>query len=256
MAGPSGAHVSQLSQKTGVDPDKLAHILRLLATHHITREVSPNVFANNRISSLIDSGKSWDQLVCDPNGKYKATNGIAAFVGLCTDELMKSSAYLTEAYLPTAPGHKPDSASLPTRAPFNYAFDCEGVGFFGWLEGEGSSLQPNPNLSRLLRFSSAMTGTESWEPPGTILTGFDWASLPRGALVVDVGGGIGSTSMLLASAFSSLEDDPDSAESLGLRFIIQDRGVVVKMGEKAWRDKCPRLLDEGIVNFQGIVDLL
>lgn len=31
--------------------------------------------------------------------------------------------------------------------------------------------------------------------------GFDWHSLPRGSVVVDVGGGIGSTSMLLANAF-------------------------------------------------------
>lgn len=33
-------------------------ILRLLATLHIFREVSPDVFANNRISSLLDTGKS------------------------------------------------------------------------------------------------------------------------------------------------------------------------------------------------------
>ena len=39
------------------------HILRLLATHHITREVRPNVFANNRISSVIDSGKSWKDII-------------------------------------------------------------------------------------------------------------------------------------------------------------------------------------------------
>ena len=39
-----------------------AHILRLLATHHILREVSPDVFALNRISSLVDSGKMFSQL--------------------------------------------------------------------------------------------------------------------------------------------------------------------------------------------------
>ena len=44
--------------------------------------------------------------------------------------------------------------------------------------------------------------------------------------MVDVGGGIGSTSMLLASAFSSAEGE------LGLKFVIQDRPVVVEMGEK------------------------
>jgi hypothetical protein len=39
-----------------------AHILRLLATHHILREVSPDVFTLNRISSLVDSGKSFAEL--------------------------------------------------------------------------------------------------------------------------------------------------------------------------------------------------
>ncbi len=65
-------------------------------------------------------------------------------------------------------------------------------------------------------------------------------------MVVDVGGGIGSTSMLLAHAYSSLDED-----SLGLRFVIQDREVVVDMGEKAWRAKCPELLDSGVAQFQG-----
>jgi hypothetical protein len=37
---------------------RLARILRLLATHNIFREVKPNVFANNRISSALDKGKS------------------------------------------------------------------------------------------------------------------------------------------------------------------------------------------------------
>ena len=33
-------------------------ILRLLATNHIFTEVSPDVFANNRLSSVLDTGKS------------------------------------------------------------------------------------------------------------------------------------------------------------------------------------------------------
>ena len=40
----------------------LAHILWLLAAHHILREVAPDVFTTNRISSLIDPGKSTPEL--------------------------------------------------------------------------------------------------------------------------------------------------------------------------------------------------
>lgn len=36
--------------------------MRLLATHHITRELRPDVFTNNRISSLIDTGKQVEDL--------------------------------------------------------------------------------------------------------------------------------------------------------------------------------------------------
>lgn len=45
---------------------------------------------------------------------------------------------------------------------------------------------------------------------------------------MDVGGGIGSTSMLLATAFASSSGE----NGLGLKFLIQDRPVVCEMGEK------------------------
>ena len=120
-AGPHGMHVRELSRHVGVDEGKLServraydricvadgarlgHILRLLATHHITRELQPNVFANNRISAIMDSGRAWEELrkayayspspslrattlisgaAFRPQDKYEATNGIAAFVNL------------------------------------------------------------------------------------------------------------------------------------------------------------------------------
>ena len=40
-----------------------ARILRLLATNHIFIEVSPDVFANNRLSSVLDTGKSVEELL-------------------------------------------------------------------------------------------------------------------------------------------------------------------------------------------------
>ncbi|KAJ7910449.1 O-methyltransferase-domain-containing protein [Mycena leptocephala] len=320
-------HVREIAKRTGVEQAKLAHILRLLATHHILREAAPDVFAANRISSLIDSGKPLHALVANPERKYDGdASAVAAFVGLCTDELFKSSAYLTEAVFPGAARLYPagsgsglgsgsgspasPAASLPsplsastgssgslsastsslnastslntststtstntstsgadpTRAPFNYAFGCGGVGYFAWLEGEGwggrgdansnpnrgdtnpnlGDTNPNPNRFRLERFGKAMAGTGSWEALGAVLHGFDWAALPRGSVVVDVGGGIGSTSMLLASAYAEVDADGSG----GLRFVIQDRPVVVEMGEKAWRAKCPELLDSGAVRFQ------
>ncbi|KAG6918807.1 hypothetical protein DXG01_011559 [Tephrocybe rancida] len=272
-AGPDGLHVDLISHRNGVDSGKLAHILRLLATHHIIRERSPNVFTLNRISSLVDSGKSFEEIKrWEQEGrlemKYQNTNGIAAFAGMCSDELFKSSAYLTEAYLL--------QRTEPPRPPFGYAFDTD-VGFFPWLEGEGGNGREgimNKGRFRVERFGKAMSGTGSWEAPGAVFSGFDWRSLPQGSIIVDVGGGIGSTSMLLAndlcrpsrsgSAASPLSSPPISElssrrdeqdEDFGFKFIIQDRRVVVEMGEKllnqAWREKCPELLDSGIAQFQG-----
>ena len=40
-----------------------ARILRTLATNHIFVEVEPDVFANNRISSCLDTGKSVGELI-------------------------------------------------------------------------------------------------------------------------------------------------------------------------------------------------
>ena len=40
-----------------------ARILRLLATNYIFTEVSPDVFANNRLSSTLDTGKSVEELL-------------------------------------------------------------------------------------------------------------------------------------------------------------------------------------------------
>jgi len=48
------------------------------------------------------------------------------------------------------------------------------------------------------------------------LAGYDWGRLPESSLVVDVGGGLGSQSLLLAKHHSQL------------RFVVQDREAVVR----------------------------
>jgi hypothetical protein len=40
-----------------------ARALRLLATNHIFIEVTPDVFANNRLSSALDTGKHVEDLI-------------------------------------------------------------------------------------------------------------------------------------------------------------------------------------------------
>ncbi|KAF8140907.1 hypothetical protein K438DRAFT_1879159 [Mycena galopus ATCC 62051] len=50
-------HVRDIAAKNGQDSDKLARFMRFLTAHHVYRGVSPNVFANTRISSMLDTLK-------------------------------------------------------------------------------------------------------------------------------------------------------------------------------------------------------
>lgn len=79
-SGPKGMSVIELADMSGTNAVKLGmlrknylltnpliflsveQVLRLLATHYYFREVEPNRFANNRLSSLIDSEKPFQNL--------------------------------------------------------------------------------------------------------------------------------------------------------------------------------------------------
>ena len=50
----------------------------------------------------------------------------------------------------------------------------------------------------------------------TSLTGFDWKSLPKGSIVVDVGGNNGSQTAALAKEFDHLQ------------YVVQDRAPVIE----------------------------
>ncbi len=57
LLNKQGLHVNDIAAFTNVNPGKLARVLRVLATKHIFREVAPDVFANNRLSSVLDTRK-------------------------------------------------------------------------------------------------------------------------------------------------------------------------------------------------------
>ncbi|KAF8547690.1 S-adenosyl-L-methionine-dependent methyltransferase, partial [Imleria badia] len=208
------------------------HALRLLSTHHIFRETAPDTFALTRVASLLDSGKSV-KAVFSKLTKYGDTGATPAFVALITDELFKSAAYLTEAFT---------GVQLSTLASTpNLSFPADVI-------PSGTTTIPSTSSSsfRLQRFSRAMVATTEWEAPKAILSGFDWYSLPKGSTIVDVGGGIGSTTMTLARALN------DPRNNLNFRFVVQDRPIVNTLGIEAWRSKCPEMLESGQVVFQGL----
>ncbi|KAK0471655.1 hypothetical protein IW261DRAFT_1666959, partial [Armillaria novae-zelandiae] len=60
--GPKGTHIDDIAKRNGMNAGQIGRVLRLLASHHIFREVSPDVFVNNCVSSLLDSKKPVEEL--------------------------------------------------------------------------------------------------------------------------------------------------------------------------------------------------
>jgi hypothetical protein len=118
LSHPNGLHINELSDKTGIERGKLARILRLLATRQcfregqlynrsdlfkhefISLEVSPDVFANTRVSlPLLKS------------------NPVSDLVAFMTDDCFKGAAFLYETL--TDPQYA--FSYEGTKAPFMYA---------------------------------------------------------------------------------------------------------------------------------------
>ncbi|EJF57429.1 S-adenosyl-L-methionine-dependent methyltransferase [Dichomitus squalens LYAD-421 SS1] len=237
-AGPEGLHVREIyrlvldlraNSKTAttadtvpLTPAHLSHILRLLATGHYLREVKPDIFANNRPSSYIDSGKTVAQLREAPEKKYNDTDGVAAFVALTYWALPdKRSLRRTD----TTEGQV-----ARYGAPFNLAFNTQ-LGYFPWLE------LPE-NEDRFVRFGHAMTGTRQWEIKNQILQGFSWEDLPQGSVLIDVGGGIGAQSILVAQAHPHIH------------VVVEDREQVVSTAQSAWGPQYAELFDSGRMSWR------
>ncbi|KIM79869.1 hypothetical protein PILCRDRAFT_790698 [Piloderma croceum F 1598] len=226
-AGPIGLHATEIAKKADTDASKIGRILRLLSTAHIFQEVAPNVFANNRLSSVLTSGKNIEEIKKDGMAnKYNKPGdpGFPALIGFFTDEVTKSGAYLREYMTNPAECKSIDMA----HTPFNIAFNTEG-NMFTWFR------EPS-NASRLVRFNAAMRGSSN-AGSITILDAFDWNSVTDG-VIVDIGGGIGSSSLMLAKEYSHLN------------IIVQDTESVVKDGHAYWQREYTEALSDGRVKLQ------
>ncbi|KIM80118.1 hypothetical protein PILCRDRAFT_535803 [Piloderma croceum F 1598] len=224
-AGPQGLHIKDIGERCGSDPQKIGRILRCLATNHIFREIAPDVFANNRISSALDTGKSVAAIKADPIAKHDNTSGISALVGHSTDEIMKAGVYLTDNLMDP----KTAASQEALDAVFSRAFGR--VPCFEFLEKPG-------NEYRLRRFGAAMHGVSSAVASDALVTSFDWKSLQQDALVVDVGGGVGSWTLQLMKAYPHL------------RYVIQERSRVIPDGIKFWENTDLEALKSGRVKFK------
>jgi len=226
-AGPAGIHVKDISSKCKADPVKISQILRLLASAWIFKEVKPDVFANNRNSSIMVKGLSVEELQKSPEAIYSRPEGAtSALLGLIGDEVSKGSSYLYDALSDPVTAFSSEANEAAFCRAFNTNLAC-------W------DFYDHPDQrERRRRFGVGMQGVAKLDPIELTIKGFDWNSLKDDSLVVDVGGGIGTLSVALAK------------EHPHLKFIVQDRGAVIEDGIERAKALFPDRLDTGRISFQ------
>jgi len=225
-AGPQGLHVNDIAAKNKLHPGKLARALRLLATHHVFTEVSPNVFTNNWLSSVLDTGKSTEALFTRPKvDKFKGATGICSCVEITTDDAMKSSTFIVDALLDPTTSHSDEPSDSPCLRLFKTK------SYFDYIYAPG-----NEYLGA--RFQAAMGQLGASESSTVAPGGFPWETLQEGTRVVDVGGGIGSACRRI------MEKNPL------LKFTIQDLPSVYDQAIVYWNQYDPKLIPDGQVTIQ------
>ncbi|KAE9393796.1 S-adenosyl-L-methionine-dependent methyltransferase [Gymnopus androsaceus JB14] len=228
-AGAQGIHVNDIAAKNNTDPLKVARILRFLSNHHIFREITPNVFASNRLSSVLDSGKPSKETVANTADRHIFVHLVLQRLRRMTaDEMMKSAAYLPEAFLDP----KLSFSIEPNETSLNMAFGTK-MSLFEWYN------QKDPeSVARSQRFRIAMTGMTKMEPETAILSGFQWKDLPEGSTIVDVGGGVGSSSLIIAKTVPHLN------------IVIQDQPQTIADAKEFWITNMPSAISSGRVKLQ------
>ncbi|KAL0948448.1 hypothetical protein HGRIS_011021 [Hohenbuehelia grisea] len=225
--GDDGLHVDDLAIKCKLDGTKLARLMRVLANDHVYREVSPEVFANNKLSMILDTGKSVESLQAEPENKHDGTRGFVAYLEHLSSDGHKASAYFHETLTDVTTSHSPE----PNHAPFHRAMGID-IPTWKWYELPEQSY-------RRRRFAVAMQGLGAVQPPDILLKVFDWNQLKPGSFVVDVGGGIGSSILPVCRAHPQL------------KFVVQDLPKVAELGKNFYTNLVPGSIESGRVTFQG-----
>ncbi|KAG5336711.1 Sterigmatocystin 8-O-methyltransferase [Termitomyces sp. J132] len=217
---PEGVHVKDIAAQIEVEPSYIARILRFLATRHVFREAKPNVFANNRISSLLSKNKSVVEIKVDPIGRFDLAP-MAGFVSSSADEALTSSVHLSE------------FVQNPTQAAaaFNIGLKTEAK-MWEWYEEAG-------NEWRARRFSAAMKGGADRFPGEIFVRGVGLRDLKDGDVVVDVGGSVGSCTLHLFRA------------SPNINYVVQDLEKQIMTAADFWQENASDAVPSGKVKLQA-----
>ncbi|KAJ7046122.1 S-adenosyl-L-methionine-dependent methyltransferase [Mycena alexandri] len=168
---PAGLDIVTLGERTRMAPGKLQSVLRMLAARSVFREVSPGVFANNRLSA---------NMITELN--------IGDLVELYTVEAMAPTLTWYDSLVDAEYAHTYDNNKSAWAYSVKDTLKGTG-GFFKYLQ-----TQP----ARRKVFGSAMVGLSHATGSLAAISGYPWSKYKT---VADVGSGIGEFAMKLARDF-------------------------------------------------------
>ncbi|KAI8271578.1 hypothetical protein K4K56_003204 [Colletotrichum sp. SAR 10_98] len=206
LADSGPMHLDTLASKTGiVDTNKLGLVMRMLCAHHIFSETALGVFANDEASTA-----------------------------LATDERLANSVRYASFLFPTAdvlPSLLKDPVLCARYAPRDSAFSKtigKGMGQFEFLNA-------HPEWRDCFNLWLASLG--EYLHGLTDVRGYPWEDILRnGAVVVDVGGGLGSSIQALRTNFPDRQND-----FVG---IVQDQPGMIEHATTHWQ-KTARVAKDG-----------
>ncbi|KIY67021.1 S-adenosyl-L-methionine-dependent methyltransferase [Cylindrobasidium torrendii FP15055 ss-10] len=217
-AGPKGLHIDELSARVGLDIQSIERVMRFLASRHIFKEVLPNTFVNNRISTLMQKNKPLAEIKANPDTRY-SEDTLAAAVSYTADDLLLVTPYLSK-FLRN-PGE--------WETPFNMAHQSHAK-FWEYFDQPG-------NEWRLRRFAAFMKSAGSHYTSESVGEAINGKSLAPGSVVVDLGGSTGHATMSMYKSFPNL------------KYIIQDLPELEKGTKEYWGAEAPEALQSSTVTF-------
>ncbi|MBW0485590.1 hypothetical protein O181_025305 [Austropuccinia psidii MF-1] len=195
-----GVHINVLSDKTGIDSDKLSHILRFLAVRNIFCEINENHWVNNRLSFPLRSDSK---------------NSVLNYLGHSHDDIVIPALLELRNFVL----QKKDSVIIDKECyPSAWSKHRKWKGdFFEHLLSSEGGYKAERFGKAMLEITSALgIGDSQYK-------GFDWKSLPPKGTLIDVGGGIGAASYALAGYLPAW------------KIIVQDRTEVVTHGNEHYQ---------------------
>jgi len=85
-----------------------------------------------------------------------------------------------------------------------------------------------------------MVGTQALLNPEVLLKRLGWEELPKGSVCVDVGGGVGTQTLLITKTHPHL------------KMVVQDQAELKDQAEEFWATKDPQAIPSGRVEWQAV----